>query len=59
MDEDIEFCTCENCTCVSTEFSDWYEWDVCSNCGKLIEGSIRSLDHYDGEDHVIYFEDLI
>lgn len=27
-------------------------WDVCCNCGKIIEDSIRFYNHYDGEDHI-------
>lgn len=54
MDNKIEYCTCKNSNSVHTEFNDWYEWDVCNDCNKMIEDSIRELNHYDGEDHVNY-----
>lgn len=49
-----DYCTCKHCSSVSSECDDWNEWDVCCDCGKVIEDSYRSLNHYDGEDHVYY-----
>lgn len=49
-----DFCQCKQPTKVYTDFNDWYELDICCDCGKIIEDSYRELDHYDGEDHVNY-----
>lgn len=54
MDYENDFCQCEHCSSIYTNFNDWYEWDVCSDCEKPIENSLRELNHYDGDDHVFY-----
>lgn len=53
---DRDFCQCKSTNSVTSDFNDWYEYDICCSCGKIIEDSFRPLDHYDGEDHVIYDE---
>ena len=49
-----DYCKCPGRGMLTSGFNDWYEYDVCCNCGKIIEDSFRSLNHYDGEDHVDY-----
>ena len=49
-----DYCKCKNVTTVTTDFDDFYEYDISCKCGKIIEGSYRELNHYDGEDHVNY-----
>lgn len=56
MERNTEYCQCKNSRSVTTEFNDWFQWDVCCNCGKEIEMSREPLNHYDGEDHVIDWE---
>lgn len=46
-----EYCTCESVSSVHTGTNDWYIFDICDNCNKVIEDSIQNLNHYDGEDH--------
>lgn len=50
----MNYCTCGSPKGVYCLFDDWFEWDVCVICKKPIEDSLRSLNHYDGEDHVLY-----
>jgi len=52
--QEKDFCKCKNIGKITSSFDDWYEYDICCNCGKIIEDSIRPLNHYDGEDHVDY-----
>lgn len=54
--EDQDYCTCDHSSSISSEFNDWYECDICNDCGKIIEDSFRELNYYDGEDHVYYNE---
>ena len=56
MERNAEYCQCQNPCSVTTEFNDWFQWDVCCNCGKEIEMSREPLNHYDGEDHVVDWE---
>ena len=46
-----DYCNCKGVNAVTTDFDSWYEFDRCCSCGKVIEDSIKPLDHYDGEDH--------
>lgn len=52
--QEKDYCKCKNIGKVTSSFDDWYEFDICCNCGKIIEDSFRPLNHYDGEDHVNY-----
>ena len=56
MDKVKSFCQCAHPSAVSTEFDDWFQWDVCCDCGKEIEMTREPLNHYDGEDHVVGWE---
>ncbi len=49
-----DYCKCKKSSAVTTDFNDFYEYDICCDCGKIIEDSFRPLNHYDGEDHVYY-----
>lgn len=39
-----EFCRCNKPSSVHTEIDDWYQFDVCNDCGKVLEDGIRPLD---------------
>lgn len=39
-----DFCKCQNCSGVHTETDDWYQYDICNDCGKIIEDGIRNID---------------
>ena len=47
-----EYCKCNEAFTVVTDDDEWGEWDVCTNCGKEIEGTYKEFNHYDGEDHM-------
>ena len=49
-----DYCKCKSVGTVTSDFNDYYEFDICCNCGKIIENSFRELNHYDGKDHVNY-----
>lgn len=51
-----DYCKCKGVSQVTGGFDDFCEYDICCKCGKIIEDSFRPLNHYDGEDHVIYDE---
>ena len=54
MDNMKTYCACGNPSrIVTTEFNDWFQWDICCDCGKEIEMSREPLNHFDGEDHVV------
>lgn len=54
--KDNKYCQCKGVSMLTSGFDDFCEYDICCKCGKIIEGSYRYLDHYDGEDHVNYDE---
>lgn len=39
-----DFCKCQNSSGVHTECNDWYQYDICNNCGKVLEDGIRQID---------------
>lgn len=39
-----DFCKCKNVISVHTETDDFYQYDICNNCGKVLEDGIRPLD---------------
>ena len=39
-----DFCKCKNSSGVHTEYNDWYQYDICNDCGKILEDSIRQTD---------------
>lgn len=48
----LEYCQCGIRTAVTSGFEDDFGyWDVCTNCGKKIEGGHHFYNHYDGKDH--------
>lgn len=47
-----KYCQCKSLTKVYTDFDDWYQFDHCYECKKIIEDSIEPLNHMDGEDFV-------
>lgn len=51
-----EYCNCKGIKSITTGFEDDFGyWDVCDNCGKKIEGGHHYYDHYDGEDHEVFW----
>ena len=39
-----DYCKCTNRSGVHTDITDWYQYDVCNDCGKILEDGIRQLD---------------
>ena len=38
------YCKCENPSGVYTEIDDWYQYDICEDCKKVLEDGIRPID---------------
>lgn len=51
-----KYCQCKSISRVYTDYNNWYQFDRCCHCDKIIESSIEPLNHMDGEDFV-YSED--
>lgn len=51
INEEVQYCTCQNPSAVSSETNDFGYRLVCCQCGKPIEDSFEYFNHYDGEDH--------
>lgn len=39
-----DYCKCQNSSGIHTVFDNWYQYDVCNDCNKIIEDSLRQLD---------------
>mgnify|MGYP007131982960 CR=1 FL=1 len=39
-----DFCQCKNPSSVYTETDNFYQYDICNDCGKVLEDGIRSID---------------
>lgn len=39
-----DFCNCEKHSSIYTVCDDWYQYDICSDCEKVLEDGIRPLD---------------
>lgn len=39
-----DFCKCKNRSGIYTECDDWYQYDICNDCNKILEDGIRQLD---------------
>lgn len=52
--EEEKYCKCDIIPGITSEADDLFEYDICIGCLKVIKGTQRWLDHYDGEDHVEY-----
>lgn len=39
-----DYCKCNPCTRVHTETDEWYQYDICNDCGKVLEDGIRPID---------------
>lgn len=46
-----EYCSCDENDNVYSETGDFGYWLRCCHCNKVIEDSLESYNHYDGEDH--------
>lgn len=38
-----DYCKCKNSSGVHTVTDNWYQYDVCNDCGKILEDGIRPL----------------
>ena len=36
-------CKCKNSSGIHTEIDNWYQYDICNDCGKIIEDGIRPI----------------
>lgn len=46
-----DYCKCKGRTSITIGYEDDFGyWDVCTNCGKKIEGGYHHYNHYDGAD---------
>lgn len=55
MDESA-FCKCKDNKKITSGYEDDYGyWDVCTVCGKRIESGYHYYNHYDGEDHEVFW----
>lgn len=56
MIEPNDYCVCNSRSSITTGFDDEFGyWDVCVNCGKRIESGHHYYNHYDGEDHEVFW----
>lgn len=39
-----DFCKCEKSSGLHTGTNAWYQFDICNDCGKVIEDGIRPID---------------
>lgn len=42
--DNIDYCKCNSRTGVHTETDEWYQYDICNNCGKVLKDGIRPID---------------
>lgn len=47
-----DYCSCKECFPTFTDNDEWGEWEVCTKCGKKIEGTYKEYNHYDGDDYI-------
>ena len=52
MENKRDYCNCKECFSTFTNDNEWGCWEVCTKCGKAIEGTYKEYNHYDGEDHI-------
>lgn len=38
-----DFCKCEKSSSLHTDTNDWYQFDICNDCGKVIEDGVRPI----------------
>lgn len=51
-----EYCKCSRRKSITTGFEDDFGyWFKCTSCGKKIEGEHHYYNHYDGEDHEVFW----
>lgn len=55
-DQENVYCTCGGSRSVTTGFEDDFGyWYVCTRCGKRLDGEHHYYNHYDGEDHEVFW----
>ena len=46
------YCKCKGSMSITAGYEDDFGyWDICTKCGKKIEGGHHFYNHYDGKDH--------
>lgn len=56
MTRNNEYCNCLRCKAITSGYEDDFGyWDVCLGCGKKIEDGHHFYNHYDGEDHEVFW----
>ena len=45
--QENDFCRCEKVESVYTTTDDWYQYDRCNKCNKVLEDGIRPIDQDD------------
>ena len=48
---DADYCKCEHSSSIASQVGEFGYWDICCDCGKLLEDGFHYYNHYDGEDH--------
>lgn len=38
-----DYCKCKKSSGCHTEVDNWYQYDICNDCGKVLEDGIRSI----------------
>lgn len=52
----IEYCQCRGRRAITSGYEDDFGyWDVCTACGKRLEDGHHFYNHYDGEDHEVFW----
>lgn len=52
MSKAAEYCRCKDHSSITSGCEDDFGyWDICTKCGKKIEGGHHFYNHYDGKDH--------
>ena len=46
-----DYCKCQNRSGNYTETNNWFQYDICNDCNKIIEDGIRSIND---NDDIIY-----
>lgn len=46
-----DYCKCDKSSGVHTETDEWYQYDICNDCGKVLEDGIRNID--DNGDYLV------
>ncbi len=54
------YCNCSERRAITAGVEDDFGyWDVCIGCGKKIEDGYHFYNHYDGEDHEVFWDRMV